>query len=366
MGRSLKLYNFLIGLVLSSLMVACMSPNRPRATQFPEPVGSPVAASPTQPAPTLSAPVEATLLLETAASATQPVSAATIAVETQASPAESLFTNPPESVGALLVENSRLRRRDVTYCTAEGVELKLDIFLPKQPLGVVPLVIYVHGGGWTEGDKRGGEGMLDAPALLEAGFAFASLNYRLAPEYTFPAMIQDIKCAIRFLRAHAGEYRIDPQNFGIYGASAGGHLVNMVGTTSPEAGFDVGEYLEQSSRVQAVVDIYGPADMTTDFSPTFVSLKPTVFPDFDLAAASPITHITSDDPPFLILQGDLDRIVPLAQSQLLYQRLLEAGVTVELVIAVNGDHGFKTSNMQPTRPELTDMIVDFFLTYLGP
>ncbi len=144
-----------------------------------------------------------------------------------------------------------------------------------------------------------------------------------------------------------------------------GTWFNMVGTTSPEAGFDVGEYLEQSSRVQAVVDMYGPADMTTDFSPTFVRLKPTVIPDFDLTAASPITYVSSDDPPFLILQGDMDRIVPLAQSQLLYQRLLEAGVPVELVVAVNGDHGFQTSNMQPTRSELTEMIVDFFLTHLG-
>ncbi len=229
MGKSLKLYNIVTGLVLSTLMVACMSPNRPRATQPLGPVESPVAALPTQPDPTLSAPVEATLLLETVASATQPVSAATTAVDTQASPTESLFTNPPESVGALLGQNSRLRRRDITYCTADGVELKLDFFLPKQPLGVVPLVIYVHGGGWFEGDKRGGEGMLDAPALLEAGFAFATLNYRLAPEYKFPAMIQDVKCAIRFLRAHAGEYRIDPQKIGIYGASAGGHLVQHGG-----------------------------------------------------------------------------------------------------------------------------------------
>ncbi len=366
MGRSLKLCNILAGLVLSALMVACMSPNRPRATQPLGSVESPAAALPTQPDPTLSAPVEVTLLIETVASATQPVSPATIAVDTQASPTDSLFVNPPESVGAQLVQNSRLRRRDITYCTAEGVELKLDFFLPKQPVGVVPLVIYVHGGGWTEGDKRGGEGLLDAPALLEAGFAFASLNYRLAPEYQFPAMIQDVKCAIRFFRAFAGEYRIDPQKIGIYGPSAGGHLSSMVGTTSPEAGFEVGEYLDQSSRVQAVVDMYGPADLTTDFSPTFVRLKPTVIPDFDLSDASPITYATSDDPPFLILQGDMDRVVPLAQSQLLYQRLLDAGVTVELVIAVNGDHGFKTSNMQPTRPELTDMIVDFFLTYLGP
>jgi acetyl esterase/lipase len=166
--------------------------------------------------------------------------------------------------------HARSGMRDVTYCTVGNAELKLDIYYPKSRTGVTQLVIFIHGGGLSKGDKRGGEGMLDAPSLLDAGFTVASLNYRLAPEYKFPTMIQDVKCAVRFLRAHANEYKIDANKIGVWGTSAGGLLVNLLGTTDSRAGFDVGEYLDQSSRVQAVVDMFGPGDLTVDFSRAFI------------------------------------------------------------------------------------------------
>jgi acetyl esterase/lipase len=177
-------------------------------------------------------------------------------------------------------------------------------------------------------------------------------------------MIEDVKCAIRHLKAQADLYHIDPHKIGIYGGSAGGHLSSLVGLTDAEAGFDVGAYLEQTSRVQAVADLFGPADLTRNFSQTYSQLKSSVFGNFDLELASPPTYISADDPPFLILHGDRDRVVPLSQSQLLYDRLKEGHVPVELVVVQNGTHGFRTLDMVPSRRELTAMLVAFFTQHL--
>lgn len=336
-------------------------------------------ASRPRPSPTVQATDIATALQVPVSSATlPPPTALPAAGETESAqstadpvtPTEESFFSAPESppdfqaIQLQLLENSRLRRRDITYCTTEGVELKLDFFLPLSPTGPAPLVILVHGGGWSEGQKRVSEGLIDAPSLLAAGFAFASLDYRLAPEFTFPAMIQDVRCAVRHFRANASVYRIDPQRIGIFGPSAGGHLSILTGLANEVPAFDSAQYPDQSSRVQAVVDLYGPADLTTAVSPTFMELKPRVFPDFDLALASPVKHVSPDDPAFLILHGNLDRVVPLVQSQILYEALSAAGVPVELVVVKNGNHGFSTSNMTPTRAELTQMIVEFFRQHL--
>lgn len=211
--------------------------------------------------------------------------------------------------------------RDVTYCTMEGVELKMDIRYPRSTDGRWPVAMYVHGGGWTGGDKKGGAGAEDISGLQKAGFLVVSVNYRLAPEYKFPAMIEDVKCAVRFLRARAAEYNLDPDHIGAWGSSAGGHLVALLGLADESAGWDVGEYLEYSSRVQAVVDMFGPADLTVPFSGGYDNLKDTVFGGFDAALASPVTYATPGDPPFLILHGDKDELVPITQSETLLARL---------------------------------------------
>lgn len=253
----------------------------------------------------------------------------------------------------------RTDQRNVRYCILGGIGLKMDVYYPKDLTGASPLTIFIHGGGWSQGDKSELQGSL-IQSLLDAGFIVASLNYRLAPDYQFPAMIEDVKCAIRSFRANAEQYGIDPDRIGAWGPSAGGHLVSLLGVTDPGAGFERGEYLEQSSRVQAVVDLYGPADLTVDFSHTFTGLKAKVFGDFDLTKASPVTYITPDDPPFLILQGDQDRVVPLSQSQLLYEAMIAAGMQAELVIVKGGDHGFSDPNTTPNREEIIAMIVTFF------
>ena len=139
---------------------------------------------------------------------------------------------------------------DVTYCSMDGQPQKMDLYFPGSG-GPWPVFLYVHGGGWNKGDKAEGAGWR---YLNEQGYLVVSVNYRLAAyNIKFPAMIEDVKCAVRSLRAHAGEYNLDPDHIGALGASAGGHLVALLGTSDRAAGWELGEYLDQSSRVQAVV-----------------------------------------------------------------------------------------------------------------
>ncbi len=266
----------------------------------------------------------------------------------------------PPGGGTKLAGHTSKIERNIVYCTTDNVNLQLDLYFPKSFRGPMPAVIYVHGGGWITGDKSIGEGETEYSALLDAGFIIGSVNYRLAPEYQFPAMIEDVKCAIRFLRANAATYSINPGKIGALGASAGGHLVSLLGVTDPSAGFDVGQDLDQSSRVQAVVDMFGPEDLTTNFPKVDMNLLATVFGSFSLALGSPVTYITPDDPPFLILQGDADKVVPLSQSQEFYNKLTAAGIPAQLVIVHNGSHGLGAPNESPSLSELISMIVQFF------
>ena len=251
--------------------------------------------------------------------------------------------------------------KDITYCTVDGFELKMDVYYPSESNGRFPVTMYVHGGGWSSGDKAQGAGAIEIPALQKAGFLVVSVNYRLAPEYVFPAMLEDVKCAVRSLRAHADEYNLDPNRIGVWGGSAGGHLVALLGTSDESAGFDVGEYLEYSSRVQAVVDMFGPADLTVQFNGGYESAR-RVFGDFDPALASPVTYVTADDPPFLMLHGEQDKLVPIEQSEILLAALQAAGVPAELVPVVNAGHSFKPDGGQisPSRREIAQLVVKFF------
>ncbi len=289
-------------------------------------------------------------------------------------------TLPPAAISATPISTSNpfdpshlgTVERDVTYCTMDGVALKMDIYYPDSANEPWPVVIYVHGGGWVSGNKSAGAGMEDQPALTAAGFLMVSINYRLAPEYQFPAMIEDVKCAVRSLRAHADVYNLDPERVGAYGGSAGGHLVSLLGTSDTDAGWEVGEYLEQSSRVRAVVDMFGPADLAVSGFIAHSDNEAVVFGvtqdgDPRLVEASPVTYITPDDPPFLILQGEADTVVPPEQSQEFYDRLTAAGVEATLVMVKNAGHGFTpTGNgpISPTRQELTQDVVNFFIQHL--
>ncbi len=191
------------------------------------------------------------------------------------------------------------------------------------------------------------------------------MNYRLATTTVkFPVMIQDLKCAVRYLRAHSAEYHLDPNRIGALGASAGGHLVALLGTSDSSAGWDVGEYLDQSSRVQAVVTESGLSDFTVpinagvSFSIYFAFGALAGDPDPRMAAASPVTYITSDDPPFLIIHGDEDGTVPVEQAKILNDRLTKAGVPSMLVIVKGAGHDLKGINGRPTVPTAEEISAD--------
>ena len=262
--------------------------------------------------------------------------------------------------------------RDVTYGVADGVALKMDIYYPKVAEGTMPAVMYVHGGGWTKGDKRIGAGATEIPELTSRGYLVAAINYRLAPQYKFPAQIEDVKCAVRFLRANAATYGINPDRIGAWGGSAGGHLVALLGVTDTTAGFEGnGGYADQSSRVQAVADMFGPSDLTVAFEGANTRLLEQVFGTTDhnsdiVKRASPVTWVSSDDPPFLILHGEKDTLVPLSQSKILYDRLIAAGVPATMTIVKNAGHGFAPAGgtIDPSRTAITKMVADFFDHYL--
>ena len=286
------------------------------------------------------------------------------------SPSTTVTMDGNKSVTASFANLADTVPQDIVYSSRDGADLKLDIHYPQLVTGPTPTVVYVHGGAWIGGDKKQGAGTVDIPALLEAGFAVIAVNYRLAPQYKFPAMIEDVKCAIRFLRANADRYSLATERIGAYGGSAGGHLVSLLGVADSSAGWDSGEYAEYSSRVQAVVDMFGPTDLIGLFPAENPARCEDVFGacsvnDPVLRDASPVTWVSADDPPFLILHGDKDKVVPLSQSEALYERLGDAGVEVTLVVVENGEHGlWPKAGMEPSRSQLSRMIVEFFVEHL--
>jgi acetyl esterase/lipase len=261
---------------------------------------------------------------------------------------------------------------DVIYCTPNNVPQQMDIYYPASG-GPWPVLLYVHGGGWSKGDKAEGVGWR---SMTERGFLVVSVNYRLASDtIKFPAMIEDVKCTVRYLRAHAHEYNLDSNHIGAVGVSAGGHLVDLLGLTDESAGWDTGEYADQSSRVQAVVTMAGISDLTFTRG-TYASADSAammVYYAFDempgsaspkLVAASPIAYITPDDPPFLIIHGEQDQVVPVEQSQVLDERLRQGSVSSQFVVVRNGTHGIYAENISPTVEEISNLITTFLEEHL--
>ena len=225
---------------------------------------------------------------------------------------------------------------------------KLDLYLPKadKPL---PLVIWVHGGAWEAGDKSGGNPALP---LLTEGYAVASVNYRFSKHAVFPAQIEDTRAAVRFLRANAKKYNLNPDKFGAWGASAGGHLVALLAVGSDVKDLDGKNTTNPtvSSAVQAVIDWFGPTDMASltppGSRPNAVTrlLGGDTGEKADVAKlASPLTYanVGMAGAPLLILQGDKDPLVPLSQSEKLTDAYKKAGGEVELVVFPGAGHGGK-------------------------
>jgi acetyl esterase/lipase len=268
----------------------------------------------------------------------------------------------------------------LTYCTNGGTALTLQLYHPTAAPGhPVPVVVYFHGGGWELGTSaiQPGTHFGDVESdLVDHGWDFASVQYRLAPRWPWPAQIIDAKCAIRYLRTFAAYLHIDSSRIGVLGASAGGQLAAMVGLAGPSAGFDVGQYADQSSRVQAVVDEYGPADLAAPgwlSSPLAPQVDQAVFgatpgDTAALAAASPVTYVGPGAPPFLVIQGAEDSVVVPAQSIELVDRLTAAHDEARLIMVQGAGHGLRQAGSSPIEPDIATLASDvasFYYAKLG-
>ncbi len=254
---------------------------------------------------------------------------------------------PGQQPGGRIPDNVTIER-DVVYGDAGGRPLKLDLVLPKEKSDKPrPLIVFIHGGGWRSGDKAGGVGRV-IPFVATGNYVGASVGYRLSGEAIWPAQIHDCKAAIRWLKANADKYQIDPERIGVWGSSAGGHLVNMLGTSGDvkELEGDCGSP-GQSSRVCCVVPFCGPANFLAPKrfeggrSPSAVDLLlgGKIEEKQDVAKqASPITHVSKDDPPFLVVHGTADNTVPFEQAEMFYAALQKAEVDVTLVKILGGSH----------------------------
>jgi pectinesterase len=252
-------------------------------------------------------------------------------------------------------------RKDIEYGSAVGESLRLDACLPDGK-GPFPAAIMVHGGGWTGGDKTKGVDPLFAP-LSKAGVAWFSINYRHAPKYHFPAPVEDVETAIRWVKEHAAELNVDPKRLALVGESAGGHLVVMAVVRAKE-----------DTRVAAVVPFYAPVDLVADterrggLSTSLRSLFGRSFQMDEEAAAilreaSPINYLRQGLPPFLLLHGTADMSVPYNQSAQLQAKLKASGVACELITIDDGVHGM--ARWEIIAPGYKDRVVKWISATLG-
>ena len=264
---------------------------------------------------------------------------------------------------------------NVDYCGG-GEGRQMDIYFPLHPAAKpAPALIYVHGGGWRNGDKSSG-GATQIQEEISRGFLVAAVNYRLfskgaqgTAHNTFPAMIDDLKCAVRYLRGHAAQYKLDPKRFGAWGWSAGGHLVSLLGT-SDDSDFSLHPPSAQTARIQAVVDMYGPEDLQAPGYCDRARCKEVFNNDDDnMRRAGPVNYVTGNDPPFLIIQGDQDTLVPPSQSQELLHKLQSAGVNAKLVMVSNAGHMLRPtpqgSQINPSNQQIVKMVANFFDQHLN-
>jgi acetyl esterase/lipase len=244
---------------------------------------------------------------------------------------------------------------------------------PNRSGPAVPLVVYIHGGGWSGGDRLSdGYYALAKVRLLAQGIAVASIDYRLAPKNRFPAQIVDAAYAVRYLRKNAKKMKIDPDRIAAFGTSAGGHLASLLGTVDSPGGFDVGALKDVSSRVKAVVSIAGPVDLSDSaFPPATDAGIQAAFgvPGGTaghpaLVQGSPSTYVSPGDAPFLIVHGTQDELVPYSQSVNFARLLQTAGVRAELVTVRGGNHALTMPGQEPDPSGITERISTFLVTEL--
>jgi acetyl esterase/lipase len=272
--------------------------------------------------------------------------------------------------GAKLPDSVKLEA-DIPYAGTNNPRQRLNLLLPKAPKDNLPLpvIVYIHGGAWLGGDRAGGHGRL-AGYVAGGEYAGVSVGYRLTGEAIWPAQIHDCKAAIRWIRANAKKYNLDPDKIGVIGDSAGGHLVAILGTSGSVKTLegDLGPFKDVSSRVQCVVDEFGPAEILAmqgggskmdhdgPNSPEGKLVGGRVSDKKEVAiAASPVTYVAADNPPFLIIHGNKDPLVPHSQSERLSAALKKAKVECYFITVDGGGHGgFRNPEIQERERQFFD------------
>jgi acetyl esterase/lipase len=272
--------------------------------------------------------------------------------------------------------------QDVAFLPPDRIE-KLDLYLPAtRPTGArSPAVVMIHGGGWLGGDKAGGREHSVGVTLAQAGYVYASINYQLDPTDRWPTNLRDCKNAVRFLRANAGRYGVNPDRIGVIGSSAGGHLALMVAYTAGMAELEpAGPYPKVSGEVSAVVNLFGVTDiaawMQTDNKGNPIKPQPMPYPLFSASGggtpelireASPVSYVSANSPPTLTIHGTADATVHRGQATALDGKLAEAGVPHETILLDGVGHSFdltQTWEKKPLSEDLRPKVVRFFDTHV--
>lgn len=283
--------------------------------------------------------------------------------------------NPETSEAMTLTEHPHhpvLFRRDIPYAGTDNPRQRLDLYVPKAPApGKLPVIVFIHGGAWMAGSKAVGGPRL-APLVSGGRYAAVSVGYRLTDQAIWPAQIHDCKAAVRWVRAHADEFNLDPDRIAAWGESAGAHLALLLGFTGdvPELEGDLGPHTDQGSRVSGVANCFGPTDFLTMIDqPSDIDRSNPNYPEalliggpvpdnLDKArAASPVTYVTPKDPPVLTLHGTADRIVPFQQARRLDEALAAAEVRHWFIPVTGAGHG-------SFPPEAADRTAAFFAKIL--
>ncbi|MEE8451685.1 MAG: alpha/beta hydrolase fold domain-containing protein [Thermoguttaceae bacterium] len=279
----------------------------------------------------------------------------------------------PQTSSRPQVHDAIRAERDLPYADTDNPRQRLDLYLPKNPTSdePLPVIAWIHGGAWRAGDRRSGQGRV-AELVAGGNYAGVSIGYRLTGEAIWPAQIHDCKAAVRWIRANAKRYNLDPERIGVWGSSAGGHLVAMLGTSGRVKPLEgtLGKHTDQDSRVTCVVDYFGPSDLLAMGKyPSHMKHDAPDSPESRLVggpvqetremarSASPNTYASADDPPFLIAHGDKDFTVPYNQSVRLDEALHKAGVDPLFITVEGGGHGFRA-------PEMTQRVHQFLDKHL--